>query len=1625
MKFTVKEIKQIFNNKDIEQKIYDLVIKRQFFNKDNKITQIMNEIHLYLGSPPEHIFYQMKIILEEKIIEVKLKNEKNFKENLYQKYSKKMIKPLQNLKNHNKILINSISEKLANFYGETLGRNCFKEKFSNESIKVFLGGIESYLVVDISEKINKKIKVIDNYTDIVTSRYKDITMNEIKKKIFQDEQNSMMKKLNLMKKLGNFKITFIYNKKMLKLKEIIEGEYKNLKHYKYEQLEGKKASVEKIKMDFISSIIEYENKNEIIRQIKINKDKIKMFIFCFDCKEEENVKELINICRGLVTTKKLFLVCNYNDNNINDKNDNTNDNNNDNDNNNNNNNNNNDYNNENNNEKFSIIENFINEEQKDIKILKYEEKKKLNIFKMIFEEQRNGEGKIIDKDMEKFSNLLNNNKSCLFTFDNFIDFLNNRTLPGENLNKGICEEIFKPIFNNFEKRGIVNIGKLANCYDEGLKKVEKLIEIREEKNEEYQRIKNEQISLLEAEKSKRILSENGCFFKNAQVIFDIKNIKNMCLVKADKINEGKNVRILIRAQLNKENSDEYNAKIFINNEMKIIDLLNINNFPVKVFSIDEKNEFKIYVRENNELFAESVAFVEIGKILELDAIGKIITEKINLESSFLKEETNKENADFQKEKNSEKEFDNKEKEEEENNNEKEDNNKSEEDNNKNKEKDFKNDKENNKNERENNKNEEEEEKKEKENEKEIEENRKKGEEDKKKEEEGEEDKKNEEEGEEYKRKEEEKDNEKEKEENNNEDKKKEEEQEDDKKEENNKNEKKEEENKGDKNENEEVEDKQKEKDIKEKEEDDKKEENDENTKKEENFLKEKEEVEKNIKKDNNGAEEIKNEENNDEGGAGNDEEEEENEEKTDEVGKIIERKKGKKVGEIEVKLKIILEKEEELQLRIDRTEQIIQNNKSYISSLFKFKYDLKGIINDSNAIDVIKKSNNYLDKLEESLNANPQEAKRLMNESIDEEKEIINMEKNKREKEINEEQKKLKNLEKEEIKVRNELKSLENKKKKLLKQISEVNKEMDKIENKDNEIPEIINNEENPEEGGAGDFEDNENNNEENKNESNNNNNVNNSNENNNNNNNSENNNNTNENNIKEDLNYKKLKEKKENFEFEYNETINLATKVNREHVALKKRLINNEEKILSLRKDMEEVMNLAIQRRDRKKQISDFFIAQTKFSDENIKKLRDYFAYVQKGVLKFYERALIIETDLFQMKNKNAGIASGVSALAGSVPFIGGVLKSVAKVAFDQHRKWTEKKVVKKSMKFVTLIPNADVLNEILEEMAFRLVKNPEKVSFIVKTEGEKSGFFDKIKKTFDSFMDKMFSEKKKEDKKKKKKDNKKNEDEDKKESNSVLKDIDNAAKMMANIDSTFICSQAALEINEEFEFNPKDIYNKIPLTNLFFNIAKNVKQEAYDNVLNFDMQKEVPKIELDSKKIDKDIGEFNLNKKENIVDCLKNIEERDFSKEIIEEEFEDNNTMNRVRELKQKELDIMDKICKLEDMQLDNLTRIKKNERGLGKVETGLHEFNYYFDHMEDVSNNLCNYNEKLINSEYNFEKIKGDTKKKLFAVSAFRDVEEDKKKKIEELKSKSVLAPIKAKNTYLRAIKALQKK
>ena len=228
---------------------------------------------------------------------------------------------------------------------------------------------------------------------------------------------------------------------------------------------------------------------------------------------------------------------------------------------------------------------------------------------------------------------------------------------------------------------------------------------------------------------------------------------------------------------------------------------------------------------------------------------------------------------------------------------------------------------------------------------------------------------------------------------------------------------------------------------------------------------------------------------------------------------------------------------------------------------------------------------------------------------------------------------------------------------------------------------------------------------------------------------------------------------------------------------------------------------------------------------DESLRKLQEYFLYVQKSIIKFYNKAVIIEADVFEMKAST--LKAGLGCLAGSVPFIGNLLKFVVETLVEAKKKWDEHKFVRKCLKFSTLIHSQRILAEVTEETAFEIIKDPKKQAIILEASEIKSSTMEKLKEKLMEFFKKtkeFFLGKKKN-----------------KTQEKLLKDLDTPAKLLGNIDGGYLCTQAVeLYKEEHMEFDPTDPYNKKGLIKLFRSILLGIDSKIYEKVIGFEEMKD-----------------------------------------------------------------------------------------------------------------------------------------------------------------------------------------
>lgn len=298
------------------------------------------------------------------------------------------------------------------------------------------------------------------------------------------------------------------------------------------------------------------------------------------------------------------------------------------------------------------------------------------------------------------------------------------------------------------------------------------------------------------------------------------------------------------------------------------------------------------------------------------------------------------------------------------------------------------------------------------------------------------------------------------------------------------------------------------------------------------------------------------------------------------------------------------------------------------------------------------------------------------------------------------------------------------------------------------------------------------------------------------------------------------------------------------------KQAINQFEKILEEKKKVLQLeTNQIANFNDLENKIKVFF-TENNLKQSDLIKLKDYFVHFQKGVLKFYSKALLIEADLFELKknSKKQLIKSGLAMLAGSVPFIGDILKTVVEKVGEINEKYDEMRLMSKCTKFCVLFASTERLSEILEETAFLLIKDKEKQQIIIGLDGFKDTFWSKIKEKILNFLkktkEKIFGK-----------------GNSIKKPSSLLKEIDTPVKLLANIDSAYICANAAIMMEKDNTmgvFNEQDLYNQRPLVDLFVKLAKEVKLDVYERVLDLHEVKLNVEIEFKGKNpgdIDKEI--------------------------------------------------------------------------------------------------------------------------------------------------------------------------
>lgn len=233
--------------------------------------------------------------------------------------------------------------------------------------------------------------------------------------------------------------------------------------------------------------------------------------------------------------------------------------------------------------------------------------------------------------------------------------------------------------------------------------------------------------------------------------------------------------------------------------------------------------------------------------------------------------------------------------------------------------------------------------------------------------------------------------------------------------------------------------------------------------------------------------------------------------------------------------------------------------------------------------------------------------------------------------------------------------------------------------------------------------------------------------------------------------------------------------------------------------------------------------------ADEDLRKLQEYFLYLQKSILKFYNKAVIVEADVFEMKSSS--IKAGLGCLAGSVPFLGNLLKFVVETAIDLKKAYDERKFVRKCLKFSTMIHSQRILAEITEEVAFLIIKNPAKQKLIMEASKMKESTMEALKKKLVEFFNKakdFFSRKKKN-----------------KTQEKLLKDLDTPAKLLGNIDGGYLCTQAVEKYSEmvkteDMGFNAQDPYNKKGMVSFFIKVIEGIDPILYEKVIGFEEMKD-----------------------------------------------------------------------------------------------------------------------------------------------------------------------------------------
>ena len=343
---------------------------------------------------------------------------------------------------------------------------------------------------------------------------------------------------------------------------------------------------------------------------------------------------------------------------------------------------------------------------------------------------------------------------------------------------------------------------------------------------------------------------------------------------------------------------------------------------------------------------------------------------------------------------------------------------------------------------------------------------------------------------------------------------------------------------------------------------------------------------------------------------------------------ILKEKNGKNTIELAVRFKIILEKEEELSLKIDRANSVLKNIDDYLDALYKFKYDLRAVIGNQDDRKNFEERNEYFDAFDSSAVLYYilfisisyflyflilYKFKGGSRDNFEKQNEMIK-------------EKMKKDYEKNENQFDNEIDDLSRHHDNLTK-FSEIEQKIEEIEKEIIEKEEEIN-EKNKE---------------------------------------------------KEDSNTEPDKIKQLNEELKENniEILNKKKLLNEKHEELKKMEefiqleLGNEKGIVNsleatnkelkyLEEKIKQLEQLKKTKLTLREQIKEFLTSQ-KYPPEDIKKIREYFCYLQKSVSKYYSKAVLIEADMFEVKT--SAITDGVNAIAGCIPIVGNVLKFFASV--------------------------------------------------------------------------------------------------------------------------------------------------------------------------------------------------------------------------------------------------------------------------------------------------------------------------------------------------------------------------